>query len=259
MTHRFALVRTPSPSLVDALRQEPGPPIDFARAREQHSAYVAALQTLGLAIMRLPELPACPDACFVEDTAVIYRDAALVTRPGAPSRRHEVETVAQTLAAIGLEVVRMPAPATLDGGDVMRVGDVFYVGRSARTNDAGIALLEAFARAHGASVRVVPLPPGVLHLKCHASALAVDTVLAVQDLPLALAPHVRRLDLPRQEAFAANAVASGAGVVLAAHHPRAVAIVSDAGFYPRVVDTSELAKADGSLTCMSLIVDRAPR
>lgn len=256
MTHRFALVRTPSPSLVDALRMAPGPAIDFGRAREQHSAYVAALQTLGLAIMRLPELPACPDACFVEDTAVIYRDAALITRPGAPSRRHEVDTVAQMLATIGLEIVRMQPPATLDGGDVMRVGDVFFVGRSARTNDEGIALLRSFARAHGASVRVVDLPPDVLHLKCHASAIAEDAVLVVEGLPLDLPPHVRRLDLPRQEAFAANAVACGAGVVIAAHHPRTAAIIADAGFYPRAVDTSELAKADGSLTCMSIIVER---
>lgn len=255
-----AIVRAPSPRLLEALGQDPGVTIDYPLALAQHATYVDALHALGLTVVELPPLADFADACFVEDTAVVFGDAALVTRPGAPSRRGEEQTVAQALAELGLDLTFMQAPATLDGGDVLRVGNVFLVGRSARTNAAGIDALERFARQVDPDARVVPidLPPALLHLKCHVSALSDDTVLAARALPLDLPAHVRRLDIPDAESFAANAVATPAGVLVAAGHPRTAEVLAAAGYRTRPIVTSELAKADGSLTCLSVLC-AAPR
>jgi len=261
-----ALVRTPAPCLVQALGQNAGQAsredgeawtvaIDYQLALRQHATYVGALREFGLTIVPVAPLLDYADACFVEDTAVVFGDAALVTRPGAPSRRGEEESVAWVLGNLGLALTRMLPPATLDGGDVLRVGNTFFVGRSERTNREGIAALAAFA-AHidpTARVVVVDLPPDLLHLKCHVSALSDDTVLAVADLALDLPTGVRRIDLPRAEAFAANAVAHNSGVLVAAGHARAAEILAAAGFLPRPLDTSEFKKAAGSLTCLSVL------
>lgn len=261
MQHRAApptraIVRAPSASLVHALGQEDGVVIDLERARAQHAAYVAALAALGVEIVALPPLDAHPDACFVEDTAVIFGAHALVTRPGAPSRQGEAASVGDALAALGLALTVMHAPATLDGGDVMRVGKRFFVGRSARTNDAGIEALAAFARSvdRDASVVALDMPADLLHLKCDTSPLGDDAVLAVEGLPLDLPPGLTRIDVPRTERFAANAVAIGRQVLVAAHHPETHARLAAAGYEPHPVDTSELRKAAGALTCLSLLV-----
>ena len=250
-----ALVRTPAPCLLHALGQDPTHTIDYRLALQQHAAYVGALRELGLTIVPVTPLLDYPDACFVEDTAVVFGDAALVTRPGAQTRRGEEESVAWALGNLGLALTRMLPPATLDGGDVLRVGNTFFVGRSERTNREGIAALAAFAVHIDPSARVVALdlPPDLLHLKCHASALSEDTVLAVTGLPLDLPAGVRRLDVPRAEAFAANAVAHGTGVLVAAGHPRTAEVLAAAGFTPRPLVTSEFAKAAGSLTCLSIL------
>lgn len=255
-----AIVRAPSPRILEALGQEPGVTLDYPLALAQHAAYVDALRALGLTVVELPPLADFADACFVEDTAVVFGDAALVTRPGAPSRQGEETTVAEALADLGLTLTFMQPPATLDGGDVLRVGNVFFVGRSARTNAAGLAALERFARGVDPAARVVPvdLPPDLLHLKCHASALSDDTVLAARGLPLDLPAQVRRLDIPDAEAFAANAVATPAGVLVAAGHPRTAEVLTAAGYRTRPLVTSELAKAAGSLTCLSVLC-AAPR
>jgi dimethylargininase len=252
---RYAIVRPPSPRFTEALGQAPGVTIDLALALAQHAAYVGALGELGLEIVALAPLADFADACFVEDTAIVFGDAALVTRPGAPSRRGEEETVARALGDLGLRLTFMQLPATLDGGDVLRVGSTFFVGASARSNRQGMDALARFARRIDPAARVVPvpLPEGLLHLKCDVSALSDDTVLAACDLPLDLPAGVRRLDVPRSEAFAANAVAVGRGVLVAAGHPEAAAVLLRAGFVPRPLVTSELAKADGSLTCLSIL------
>lgn len=255
---RFAIVRPPSEAYVGALGQVDGvPPIDLALTLAQHAAYVAALADAGVTVHALAPEPHLPDACFVEDTAVVFDGSALITLPGAPSRRAEVDAVAHALGALGLELVHMSptsAPlATLDGGDVLRVGATFYVGRSDRTNVQGIAALDAFVRARGGRVVEVPLSPEVLHLKCHASALDPETVLIVEGLTLpGLA--ARTIAIPRAEAYAANAVAIGRRVLLSGGYPETLARVAAAGFEPVVLGMSELAKAAGSLTCLSVLV-----
>jgi dimethylargininase len=129
------------PACLSALSASPpDPPIDAANARRQHAQYVSALGSLGVEVVALSADDACPDCCFVEDTVVVAGDVALITRPGAPSRRGEVEAIADALS-VRVEVKRMKAPATLDGGDCLRVGRTIYVGLSARTNEEGVACL----------------------------------------------------------------------------------------------------------------------
>jgi dimethylargininase len=250
----LALVREVPASLPRALTgTPPDPPIDVARARVQHAAYVEALVAIGLDILRLPADDDFPDCPFVEDVAVVAGGIALVTRPGAPSRRGETPPVATALAeqaAVRLE--RMEAPATLDGGDVLQLGDVFYVGASARSNAEGAARL---GEAFGARVVRVALPPGVLHLKSVCSPLAADVVLLAEGtIPPATFAGARVVVVPRAELAGANAVANGRAAIVAAGFPRTRELVEAAGFRTVAVDNSELRKADSALTCLSILV-----
>jgi len=247
-----AIVRGLPNSFANALSAvAPEPPISVALARQQHRAYCDALGELGASLTVLPADEASPDCVFVEDTAVIAGGVALITRPGAPSRQAEPGIVAAALAA-HLEIARMAAPATLDGGDCMRLGTTIYVGRSARTNDAGISRLAQVFATRGLRVVPVELPAGVLHLKCVVSPLGADRVLLAEgSLDPGLFPHP--VIVPAAETYAANAVAIGSRVIVAEGFPRTLEVLSAAGFTPHPVPTSEVRKADGSLTCQSLI------
>src|SRR5258706_4703419 len=143
--------------------QAPASPIDVTHAREQHAEYRGALERCGLDVRAVAADDACPDCCFVEDTAVIAGGLALVTRPGAESRRPETGPVARVLAEYA-DLVEMEAPLSLDGGDCMRVGMTIFAGRSARTTGAGIERLAEVFRPRGFTIVAVALPPGVLHL-----------------------------------------------------------------------------------------------
>ncbi len=255
MTRPWAIVRAVPASFVDALAAAPpDPPLDAARASAQQTAYAAALAGLGVELVALEADEACPDCCFVEDTAVVLGDAALVTRPGAPTRRAEVPAVAAALAA-RLEIHRMDPPATLDGGDCMRVGRTIFVGRSGRTNGAGIDRLAEVAAPRGFTVVPVAMPPGVLHLKTVCSPLPGERVLLA---PGTLSPETfapaRVLLVPAAEAHAANVVAIGDRVLVAAGAPGTAALLEEAGLGVVAVDTSELRRADAALTCLSIVV-----
>lgn len=252
----FAFTRSIPASFVHALAAvPPEPPIEVAAARVQHAAYRAALAGLGLRVTVLAADEACPDCCFVEDTAVVVPGLALITRPGARSRRREVAAIATALAPL-VELARMDAPATLDGGDCLRLGQTIYLGRSARTNAAGIARAAEVFGPRGYRVVPVDLPADVLHLKCVAAPLGDDRVLLAEG---ALAADVFAgadvVWVPAAETYAANAVAVGAGVVIADGFPRTRAALERAGFSVHAVATTEVRKADGSLTCLSILVD----
>ena len=255
----WAVVRSVPASFAQALCAEPPePPIDVARARAQHADYVRALAAAGLEVVAIAADEACPDCCFVEDVAVLLGDAALATCPGAPSRRGEVDPVAAALAK-RLEVIRMAAPATLDGGDCLRLGRTIYVGRSSRSNREGIAALAEQAGARGLAVVPVDMPAGVLHLKSVCSPLGEDTVLVAEgSIPPATFAGARVLVAPAAQRHAANAVAVGRIALVAAGAPGTAALVEAAGFSPVPVDTSELRKADGALTCLSIVAGAPP-
>ncbi len=234
----------------------PASPIDVALARMQHAAYRGALEAMGLAVTELAADEAQPDCCFIEDTAVIAAGIALITRPGAPSRRGEPAAVAAVLAA-ELELAVMTAPATLEGGDCMQLGSTIYVGRSARTNPEGIARLAEVFAPRGLAVVAVDLPPGVLHLKCVCSALGDGRVLlARESLDASTFGRVGIVWVPADETYAANAVSVGTHVVIAREYPRTRDALAAAGFETHPVATSEVRKADGSLTCQALVLAR---
>jgi dimethylargininase len=228
------------------------PPLDPARARLQHEGYRAALEAGGFATILLPGDEDHPDCCFIEDTAVVLGGAALATRPGHPSRRGEVAAVA---AALGerLVVARMEAPATLDGGDVLRIGRCLFVGESERTSALGREALARWAAPLGFAVVPVALH-GVLHLKSAATALDEGTVLvfpgAVDEARFA---GLRLVAVAGADPEAANAVRLPDGrILVAAHLPQSAAAVRAAGFTPVACEVSEFARADGGLTCLSV-------
>jgi dimethylargininase len=231
-------------------------PIDFGRAVAQHSAYAALLRTLGLEVIELPPDPAFPDCCFVEDTAVVLDEAALMAMPGASSRRGEIAAVEATLERFR-PLERTPFPATLEGGDVLRVGHRLFVGRSPRTNEAGIARLAAVAEPLGYRVQSVTVT-GCLHLKSAVTALDDERLLAnpawVDTTPFNGLGVVR---VALEEPGAANVLRVGGLVVAHPGFPRTLDRLSSLGYAVRPLDISEFLKAEAALTCKSLLF-RAP-
>jgi dimethylargininase len=206
----------------------------------------------GCRLRRLPSAATFPDAVFIEDTALILDEIAIITRPGAASRRGETAAVADALADYR-RIVRILAPATLDGGDVLAMGKTLYAGRSARSNEEGRAQLTELVRPFG--YRVVPVPfAGCLHLKSAVTAIAPDTLLVDPSrVEPAAFVGLRQIGVAPEEHRAANALAVGGRVLVDAACPRAHESLAAAGFETVSVVNDELAKAEGGLTCCSLI------
>jgi dimethylargininase len=252
---RVALTREPSSSLVAGERTfRAREPIDLETVRSQHAAYRHTLAECGARVITLPALDHLPDAVFVEDTAVVLDEAALLLPMGVDSRRAEPSEVAGELAR-WREIVPLPEGCRVEGGDVVRLGRTLYVGRTGRTEELGIRALAAAAAPRG--YRVIPVEvSGCLHLKSACSALDDRTILANPEWIDASAIEAERvIAVPSGEPDAANVLAIGGAVLLQAGCPRTAERVARAGFAVRVVDVSELAKAEGSLTCLSLLFD----
>jgi dimethylargininase len=249
-----AVAREVSSSYAGCLRSDAASRIDVGRARAQHAAYVEALRSAGIEVTVLAADDACPDCCFIEDTAVITGENALATRPGAPARRAEVPAVE---AALGreLRVQPMEEPCTLDGGDVLRAGSVLFVGLSARTNVAGAERLRDVARLDGLEVALLEVRGG-LHLK--SACTLVTGGLLVYDAALLAQVDLRALCatglscVVAEEPSGANVLALGDVVLVSAAAPRTAARLAAQGVAVQTVDVSEMHKGDGALTCLSL-------
>jgi dimethylargininase len=248
-----ALVRPPTDALARCeLTHLAREPLDVALARAQHAGYVAVLRELGAEVVALPEEPSLPDAVFVEDVAVVLDELAVLTNPGAPSRRPEVPSVAAALAPFR-PLVYVEPPATLDGGDVLRIGRTLFVGRSDRTNDAGMDRLAEAVAPYGYAVRPVRLG-GCLHLKSACTYLGNGVVLANPAwVDARRFEEYRVLEIPADEPRAANTFRVGSTLVMAAGFPRTAALIEQAGFPVRPVALSELQKAEAGGSCMSLL------
>ncbi len=232
-------------------------PIDLARAVAQHAAYEDALRSLGCTVVRVPAAPDQPDAVFVEDAAVVLDEVAVIARPGAESRRGEVEEVAEALRA-HRPLARIEPPGTLEGGDVLRIGRRIWVGASGRTNADGIRQLAAIAEPHGYAVHPLRVT-GCLHLKTAVTQVGEGTVLLNPGwVDVAAFEGFDRVDVDPHEPFAANAVLLGGAVLHAAAHPRTAARLRAHGIDVRPVDADELAKAEAGLTCCSILVPARP-
>jgi dimethylargininase len=228
--------------------------IDVDVAIRQHAAYCECLERLGCDVIPLSADPDLPDCVFVEDTSVVLDEAAIITRPGAPSRRNETASVKQVLVRFRT-LHCIESPGTLDGGDVLRLGRVLYVGVTARTDADGIAQLQRHAGQYGYTVKPVPVR-GCLHLKSACTPVGDDVLLINPDwVNAAEFSGVELLCVHPEEPGGANALLVGGTVVCAVAFSRTRQLLEDRGFTVVSVDNSELAKAEGGLTCCSLVFE----
>ena len=250
-----ALTHSPSSRLADCVLTFVDPlPIDVARAHQQHAAYCDALRRHGRQVRVLEANEAYPDGVFIEDTAIVLDELALLTALGAPSRRGEQVAVATALADYR-PVATIPFPATIEGGDVLRIGRTLYVGHSSRTNAAGIQALIDHAGPLG--YRVIPVPvTGCLHLKTAVTALDDATVLLnpawIDTAPFA---RLRQITVPATEPFAANVLRLADTLITHAGFAATIDRLQSAGYDVDTVDVSEFLKAEAGLTCMSLLIE----
>jgi dimethylargininase len=247
-----AVVRPPGASFIRAISTSRAP-IDVTLARAQHAEYCQALAAAGLAVEVLPPDERYPDGCFMEDPAVVIAGYAVVGRMGALSRRGEEDALAELLAA-RLPTTRIVEPGTLEGGDVIHLPDRVLVGRTARTNRAGIAQLVVALALTGLPVLEVPVDD-FLHLQTAATYVGRGILLALD--AYAGHPAFAGLDVlivPPEEAYAANTLGIGDYAIVPAGYPRVDAMLRAAGFTVLPVPVSEFAKADGGVTCLSLVL-----
>ncbi|HSR00697.1 MAG TPA: N(G),N(G)-dimethylarginine dimethylaminohydrolase [Sphingomicrobium sp.] len=254
-----AFTRAVSPRLAECqLTHLERVPLDAARAAEQHAAYEQALVEAGLLIIRLEELPDDPDAVFVEDTALLLGDHAVITRPGAPSRIGETGSTARGLGG-EFNLHRIEA-GYLDGGDVLKIGRTLYVGRSSRTDADGIASLKALVAPLGYEVVAAELRD-CLHLKTGATFAGPDEagnlVLLYSQSAVDPAQFAGVEPVAVVEPAAANCIRAGDRLILPAGNPATAQLLRKRGFLTIEVDVSELQKAEAGVTCMSLIDERA--
>jgi dimethylargininase len=227
-------------------------PVDAALAAEQHRVYCLALEECGARVVTLPAIEGLPDSVFVEDTAVVLDELAVLTSPGVESRRPEVRAIEPEIARLR-PVERITSPSTVEGGDVLRVGRRLYVGLSPRTNLEGVAALRALVAPHGYEVLTVALRD-CLHLKSGCTAIDDGTMLInPRWVDAADFPDYEAVNVHASEPWAANTVRVGASLCVGAAFPRTAEMLSRRGHDVRVIDASEFAKAEGGLTCMSLL------
>ncbi|MFD7552774.1 dimethylargininase [Streptomyces sp. NPDC059816] len=251
MPSKKALVRRPSPRLAEGVVTRPArAALDVARAVEQWEAYGEALRAHGWQTLEVEPADHCPDAAFVEDTVVVFRNVALIARPGTESRRPETAGVEEAVARLGASVNWVWEPGTLDGGDVLKVGDTLYVGRGGRTNAAGVRQLRATFEPLGARVVAVPVKR-VHHLKSAVTALPDGTVIGYE--PLVDTPGLFPGFLPVPEESGAQVLLLGGDrLLMAASAPRSADLLADLGWEPVLVDLGEFEKREGRVTCLSV-------
>ena len=225
--------------------------IDVMMAEQQHREYRALLASLGLEVLRIPADEAYPDSVFIEDTAIVFDDIAVITRPGAPSRRGETRAVAEVLERYR-PLVHIEAPATIDGGDVLVLDDRIFVGMSDRTNESALAQLRYHTRREVISVNV----HGALHLKTAITRVSGDALLVNREW-VDVAPFAGWTLIDAEEPFGANALLIGETVIYPKAYVRTRERLVERAIDVRTVDASELAKAEGGVTCCSLIIRNA--
>jgi dimethylargininase len=227
-------------------------PIDLELARAQHRQYEAALRELGCEVISLPPEPDLPDSVFVEDVALVFDEIAIITRPGADSRKPETESIARALAPYRM-LRTIEAPGALDGGDVLRVGQTVYVGLSSRSNQSGVEQTQEFLAPYGYTVTGVEVT-GCLHLKSAVTQVSEDTLLINPAwVARSIFGDMKFIEVDESEPSAANAVWINDAVIYPAGFPKTRRRLEEAGLNLKIVDATEVAKAEGAVTCCSLI------
>lgn len=249
------IVKRPCPSVCNGITSAPelGKP-DYEKALKQHDSYIEALKKCGVNVTVLEADDAYPDSCFVEDVAVVTRKCAIVTNPGAATRNGETAAIVPVLKKFYAEenIHFIKNPGTLEGGDVMMVGDTFYVGISARTNQEGIDQFAAILKGYGFDCVAVPLEK-VLHLKTGVNYLENNNMLVSGEfVEKECFARYNKTRIPEDEAYAANCIWVNGTVIVPANFPAVKAAVESLGYPVITVDTSEFRKIDGGLSCLSL-------
>lgn len=249
------IVRRPSKSMINGITSAPelGAP-DFDLALKQHDDYIRALKACGVTVTELEANEAYPDSCFVEDTAVITSKCAIISNPGAESRRGEamemLPTIEKFFSKDKIEFIQ--SPGTLEGGDVMMVGDHFYVGLSNRTNEEGIAQFIKILNKHGLTGSAVTMSE-FLHLKTGVNYIENKTMLVSGEfITKPEFAEFKKIIVPVEEGYASNCIWVNDTVIVPAGYPTVESSIRNAGFNVVTVDTSEYKKLDGGLSCLSL-------
>lgn len=233
-------------------------PINYDRARLQHQQYEEALRSLGVQVISLPEEQDLPDSVFVEDTALVLDECAIMLNPGAASRRPEVDSVEKALSPYR-ETYRMPSGGSLDGGDILRIGKHIFVGLSDRSTEEGVSQLSTIleqGRMNGPSgyqIHQVKVS-GCLHLKSAVTQVRENTLLINPDwVSKDDFPGMQFIDIHPSEVYAANALLVGKKTICSSSFPKTQEKLHNSGVEMLTLATDELAKAEGALTCCSLI------
>jgi dimethylargininase len=256
---KIAITREVSRSIIQCeLTHLARTPINVSRARAQHEQYRSALRALGVEVISLPEEPDLPDSVFVEDAAFVLDEVAVLTRPGADTRKPEVESVARALEPYR-QLLRISAPATLDGGDVLVAGKRIFVGQTLRSNAEAVKQLQSMLNPFGYSVTGVPVT-GCLHLKSGVTQVTEDTLLINPAwVDRSYFEGFRFIEVDPSEPFAANALVVEGALVYPAAFEGTRTRLETAGRPIVPVEADELAKAEGGVTCCSLIFRDRPR
>ena len=246
------IVRIPSKSMVDGLTSVDFGVPDHELALTQHAAYIKALQACGVTVEVLPADERYPDSTFVEDVALLTKACAIITRPGALSRRGETAVMHDILAPHYTNIEEVHAPGTVEAGDIMMVGSHFYIGLSARTNEDGAQQTIAHLKKYGMTGSMVTLEE-VLHLKTGLAYLEQNNLLACGEfLTKAEFQQFNILEIDADESYAANCIWVNDTVLVPSGYPKARKIIEDSGYAIIEVDVSEFRKLDGGLSCLSL-------
>ncbi len=247
-----AIVRTPCRSMVDGLSSANLGRPDYQKAILQHADYVDALKECGLQVTTLPADENFPDSTFVEDVALMTPHCAILTNPGAPSRRLETRSMLETISEFYSKVELIDAPGTVEAGDIMMVGDHYYIGLSERTNQNGAEQMIAILESYGMQGSVVELTE-VLHLKTGLGYLENNNLLVCGEfLSKAEFQQYNLLKVSPEEAYAANSVWINGTVLTPKGFPKTRSLIESAGYRIREVNVSEFQKLDGGLSCLSL-------
>ena len=253
-SYRFthAITRAPGTTVTQGLRDvDTGAP-DRARFQAHHAAYIATLRATGAQVTELPALDDFPDGIFVEDTALCLPEGAVILRPGAPSRLGEATAMAPALAQFYGELATIDR-GFIEGGDILVTGREILVGRSARTNAAGIVELTRLVAPWGNTVRELQTPPGVLHFKTDCSLLDDETIVATRRLAASGCFAGYRVILTAEgDEAAANSIRFNDVVLAPAGFPRTAEKLAKAGYDLREIPNTEAAKLDGGMSCLSL-------
>jgi dimethylargininase len=250
---RIAITRKVSASFANCeLTYLERQPIDINLARTQHRLYEMALADAGCKVISLPEEPDLPDSVFVEDVAIVLDEVAVITRPGADSRRPEVESVARALAPYR-KLLFIQEPGTIDGGDVLKVDKTLYVGLSGRTNRSALEQIRTFLAPYQYDVKGVEVT-GCLHLKSAVTQVTGDTLLINPAWANSnLFTNMRIIETDPSEPHAANTLMIGDSVIYPSGFPATQCRMESHGIRPRIIDASEVIKAEGAVTCCSIV------